>query len=492
MSLYREQQIEAGEGLIGLALSSSKGCELIIEHSLPEDFATPLRPLAEAIADLHREGAEPTVATLYAHVTAKGHISFTASYFAGLATSRAINPAHARGTIQRMRELGAADRLADCNTAIATRLASGTLQDGTIEAVQREMLAAVDGACTSEAASSVGIPETRSSVLDALDRAAAGEVLPMLPHGIPGLHDYVPGLEPGLVYLVAARSSHGKSLLAGEIVRHATRSHVAYLGRKARAVMVSLEMGAPMIYRRMLAAELNTPERFFLRPADSFSVEQWHKIRARLSSSEHDSGVLIAGSAGQPGRKIRTMTQIESFVRLAHHRNRCDLAVIDHVGLVEGPEKDLRRRTVDTMRRIQAMAQDLHIPVLVVVQINREGAKENEAPYLQQLAESSAIEQAADVALLLRRPLYGKDRTEMPSDYVPGIEPYEINVAKCRAGKTGRLRIAVDLPCYRFGSSTEELAATRVRAASPDQRMGRQPLPEDLKPQASDYVGSPQ
>ncbi len=489
MSTFHEQRVKKASGLIGMAIGTKRGSNALIEHGDPQEFPPELRPVAEVLFEIHHDGQEPTIGEVFERLKGHGHQAFTLTRLTDLVTSCLVNPAYCRAEIERMREFQAADLLTRTARSIGDKLAGGALPDGLLDEIRQDLLAAVDDSGTSSVDSSIDAYDAAQNALHQMDRAAAGESDPVLPHGIPELRGLVRGLAAGRLYVIAGRTSAGKSLVAVEMLRHATSHHIEHLGRRAHAVLASLEMGGEEIYQRMLAAEFHTPEKWFQHPKGSFTLQRWQQIREHVQDKRKRINMRIAGSAGQPGRKVRTMAQIESLARIEHRRGRCDLLLIDHVGLVTGPERDMRLRVKDTAERAKALAEDLRIPVVLVSQLNREGAKEHAPPTLFQMSESSAIEQSADTVLLVHRPNRWFGRSEHEAywaqesggkfgAYIPGIEPLDINVAKNRGGETRELSIAIDFPCYRLSPDMVELHRTRKRAPEAGTSMGRQPLPE--------------
>jgi replicative DNA helicase len=89
-----------------------------------------------------------------------------------------------------------------------------------------------------------------SDELERLEQAAKDErVIPGLATGIAELDRLLGGLQDGRLYVVAARPSMGKSLLALQIARHAA------LNKHERVLFASLEMSDSETAQRHLAAE---------------------------------------------------------------------------------------------------------------------------------------------------------------------------------------------------------------------------------------------
>ena len=84
-------------------------------------------------------------------------------------------------------------------------------------------------------------------------------------------------------------------------------------------------------------------------------------------------------------------------------------------------------------RDLKNLAKELHVPVVAMAQLNREGAKDKgRAPILSDLRESGEIEQAADVVVMLHRP----DPEDAP-------EEGQMCVVKARNGSTGPVDVVM-------------------------------------------------
>jgi replicative DNA helicase len=98
-------------------------------------------------------------------------------------------------------------------------------------------------------------------------------------------------------------------------------------------------------------------------------------------------------------------------------------------------------------RSMKVLAKELNIPVIIISQLSRAPeARSDHRPLLSDLRESGALEQDADVVMLLFRP-----------DQYPDAKPEdenvaEVNVAKQRNGPTGLIRLAFLKQETRFGN----------------------------------------
>src|SRR5262249_60077795 len=96
-------------------------------------------------------------------------------------------------------------------------------------------------------------------------------------------------------------------------------------------------------------------------------------------------------------------------------------------------------------RRLKMLAREMEIPVIALSQLNRASeAREDKRPRMSDLRESGALEQDADIVLLIHRPDYYD-----PNDQ-PGV--VELAVAKNRGGPTESVKLTFLKQSVRFES----------------------------------------
>ena len=137
------------------------------------------------------------------------------------------------------------------------------------------------------------------------------------------------------------------------------------------------------------------------------------------------------------------MEHIRCSARLLQSRNECNMIIIDYLQLCDmttGQNNRNREQEVaQATRKAKLLAKELNVPVVLLSQLNRvsEGRPAGR-PELSQLRESGAIEQDADVVLLLYRPALARIPTDRESGY-PTEGLGIIIVAKQRNGETGNV-----------------------------------------------------
>jgi replicative DNA helicase len=153
------------------------------------------------------------------------------------------------------------------------------------------------------------------------------------------------------------------------------------------------------------------------------------------------------------------------------------LIMIDYLQLLNCREYAKQGRQLETSAisaQIKTMAKELNIPVIVLSQLSRAPEQRGEKsgkPRLSDLRDSGAIEQDADVVLLLRRPCkYPGDKES--EDTTLAI----VDVAKHRNGPVGEVRLNFDDKFTQFTDRAEGFATDDGYAPIPASESVPEPL----------------
>ena len=126
--------------------------------------------------------------------------------------------------------------------------------------------------------------------------------------------------------------------------------------------------------------------------------------------------------------------------------------IVDYIQLMEGAPARNRRdenrvQEISAISRaLKMLARDLDVPVICVSQLNRApDARNDKRPMLSDLRESGAIEQDADMVLMIYRDDYYNDDSD-----TKGIA--EVNLAKHRNGPTDRVKLTFLGTYAKFGN----------------------------------------
>jgi len=255
-----------------------------------------------------------------------------------------------------------------------------------------------------------------------------------LPTGYVYLDKILTGFKPGELIILAARPAMGKTTLALNMVMHAA------VQRAAPVVFFSLEMSALQVTTRLICSEAQI---------------DIHDVRdGKLTNSQWSTNLFSACERLKPLPLFIDDTPQLSSLELRQKARRLQvekeikLVAVDYLQLMRpvGGNKNTNREqeVAKISRELKALARELQVPVIVLAQLNRAAEQSGGLPKLSNLRESGAIEQDADVVLILHR------ERDTDSDEVREIvkrgDPLEAKliVAKNRNGPTG----IVDLDFY--------------------------------------------
>jgi replicative DNA helicase len=226
------------------------------------------------------------------------------------------------------------------------------------------------------------------------------------------------GFRPESVYILAGRTGSAKSTLASNIVRR-----VALTG--ACTLLFKLEESPVEAVWRMHAAASQIDLSRLLDGAKLCDGE-----RAAL----RDGWTLIEDLP----IRVSDARNIFDIDRIAteHAADGGKLVVIDQLSMIEYPGAAVGYETATQISaHLRTLARRLHLPILLVVQVNRAASRGRERLTCNDLRDSGALENDACAVLLI-------DRVRPPD--VWGTDPFtlEILVGKNRSGRTTRDRDA--------------------------------------------------
>ena len=275
------------------------------------------------------------------------------------------------------------------------------------------------------------LPEILPINYQKLEKLRSGEYASAgIPTGFPHLDKKLAGLHPANLILIAARPAMGKTSLALNIAHH-----VAHKERLPVAIF-SLEMSKEELTNRVWSAESFIPISTFQSGEDLDTY--WEMLPESMET--HKGEPLYIDDSGDV-----TVTEMRAKCRRLKREKGLGLIIIDHMQLMQGSRRtDNRQQEVaEISRSLKLMAKDLNVPVVVLSQLNRnpEGRAQNR-PALSDLRESGAIEQDADVVLMLyRESYYNKEAQDNLAECI---------IAKHRNGPTGTVELGWNPKFTRF------------------------------------------
>jgi replicative DNA helicase len=241
----------------------------------------------------------------------------------------------------------------------------------------------------------------------------------------------------------------GKTAIAMNIAEH-----VAVEERKPVAVF-SLEMGRQQLADRMLAS-VGQIDLGRIR-SGKLQDEDWDRMTGALGKM-HESPMHI-------DERATSVVQIRARARRLHRKTPLALIVIDYLQLMTEAKGDNRNEQLSNVTRaLKLLARELQVPVICLSQLSRKVEdRGDKRPMLSDLRDSGAIEQDADVVILMFREEYYRDEPK-------GIA--EAIVAKQRMGETGTIKLAWQGHHSRFRDLAPEDWAVINEAAQSKPKRG--------------------
>jgi len=240
--------------------------------------------------------------------------------------------------------------------------------------------------------------------------------------GFKVLDDMTSGLQAGDLIVVAGRPSMGKTTLAVNIAENAA------LGSGKSAAIFSMEMSSESLTLRMISS-LGRINQSNLR-SGKLTEEDWPRIDSAMTQLSNAKIFVDETPALTP-------TEMRARARRLKRERGLDLIVVDYLQLMQvaGTKENRATEISEISRALKALAKELAVPVIALSQLNR-GVEQRveKKPVMSDLRESGAIEQDADLILLIYR-----EEVYEPNTTRKGIA--DIIIAKQRNGPIGDVQL---------------------------------------------------
>ncbi len=251
------------------------------------------------------------------------------------------------------------------------------------------------------------------------------------------------GLQPGDLVIVAGRPSMGKTTLALNIAENA-----AIAANKPVAIF-SMEMSREQLAFRMISS-LGRVDQGHMRTGN-FGDEDWARINSAIAQMK-SAPIYIDDSGSLTPTEVRARAR--RLARDCEKQGGLGLIVIDYLQLMQvaGNKENRATEISEISRGLKALAKELQVPVIALSQLNRSvEQRQDKKPVMSDLRESGAIEQDADLIMMIYR-----EEVYEPDTPRKGIA--DIIIAKQRNGPTGEVHLTFLGEFTRF----ENLVARRV------------------------------
>jgi replicative DNA helicase len=236
--------------------------------------------------------------------------------------------------------------------------------------------------------------------------------------GISQIDAITGGWQKSDLVILAARPSVGKTALATSMALSAAIS-----GKKV--AIFSIEMSAEQVGARLLSSASGIPLAAIrnggLDMVQLSDLEDWATTVSKLGIYVDDSPTASPSVMRSKCRKIAAERGI-------------DLIIVDYLQLMvpdrSGKDQNRVNEVADISRALKGIARELDVPIIALSQLSRMSEyRDTGEPRLSDLRDSGAIEQDADMVLMLWR-------KEQP-DFTKQSEVVSCKIAKHRNGPTG-------------------------------------------------------
>ncbi|HVG72280.1 MAG TPA: replicative DNA helicase [Vicinamibacterales bacterium] len=256
-----------------------------------------------------------------------------------------------------------------------------------------------------------------------------------VPTGFVDLDEMTRGLQPGDLVIVAARPSMGKTSLVLNMAQYVAIQPEHTVG------FFSLEMSKESLFLRLLTSEAQIDSHRLMSGA--IGQKDYGRISHALESLS--AMRLFIDDTANIG-----VMEMRAKARRLQKEHRLSLLVVDYIQLMSGRGR-FENRTLELAsisRSLKGLAKELKVPIVVLSQLSRAPeSRSDHRPQLSDLRESGALEQDADVVVLIyREDAYNRD----PNN--PDAGTAELIVAKQRNGPTGTVRLAFLREQTRFAN----------------------------------------
>lgn len=262
--------------------------------------------------------------------------------------------------------------------------------------------------------------------MNRIDDAFNGKIK-MISTGLKDLDEQLGGgIENGSLIIVAASSSMGKTSLAVQLAENIQSP-------EGVALIFSIEMVNGLIVDRIISAKAR--------------ISSTRLRTGQLEENDWDRLVNVIEPIKQLNMMVDDRTSslnaMRATARSIKRKHGLNCIVIDYIGLMltdlDANKRDTREQEISAITRgLKGLAKELDVPVIALSQLNRKVAdRTNKRPVMSDLRDSGAIEQDADVIIMI----YRDDYYNSDSEYAGTAE---IIISKNRNGGTGSIMTTFD------------------------------------------------
>jgi replicative DNA helicase len=430
------QNLEAEQAVLGGVFLSKDLFHSLVDIVSPDDFHTPGNAtIFQTFIDLYEKNQPIDLVTVSNALSTTEKLDEVGGpvYLAELADS-VVSASNALHHAHIVREKSILRQLIDTSSGIIADCYSSLDVDALLDEAEKKIFEIADGKSGQTVSSS---RELVKEVFDELTiRFTNKSAVTGIRTGYSKFDEMTAGLQNSDLVIVAGRPSMGKTAFALNLaIRAAVRENVP-------TAIFSLEMSKEQLMTRLLAVQGHV-DLGHLRTG-FIDDDEWSKLR----DAAHDLSEAQIFIDDTPA-----LTPLEMRARCRRLKSQFNLGLVmvDYLQLmrVKGRTDSREQEISEISRSLKALAKELHIPVIALSQLNRKVEERNPPrPKMQDLRESGAIEQDADMILFLYRDDFYNQAEDNPKRNTA-----EVIIGKQRNGPIGD----VDLRFFKHQTRFEDL-----------------------------------
>lgn len=267
-----------------------------------------------------------------------------------------------------------------------------------------------------------------NQMADNFERAAAGEKPTGYSTGFDDFDNIMGTMKPQEMIVIAGTPSAGKTTLLYNIF---------------------YKLALEKVMTGLINLDTSSYSAVFRYSSLAGQVDGWKCEAGIASQAEVQKMITGAGKVNELRRylKIRDDVNNESRLVAACRRMKqqgCKLIGVDFMQQLSCNGKSKYEKISRAAEVIKGLAKELDIPIIAISSLNRENAKEQKKPTMQDLNGSGDIEYHANKIVLL----HCEDRES-------SVRDVEVNVAKNKDGRCGRFNLTMFAPQFRFENAAK-------------------------------------
>jgi len=441
------QAIEAEQAVLGGLLLVPRAWMEVQDLLQPEQFyRRDHQVIWQAIAELQAKGSTPDHVVLGDWFAAQNKLDLVdgGAYLLELAVNTA-SAANIRGYAEIVAEKAQLRDLIDAGHDLVS--AAYSPEGRTALDLVGEAQTRIGGMLDREPCDLESVAPVMERVFHRLgERANAEGGISGLTTGNDDLDQLLGGLQPGGLYVLAARPKMGKTTKAQNLAEHCA------LRRQKPVAFFSFEMQPEELGDRMLANQGGISGSR-IRTGKLDDIDWANATRATRDLSR--APIFVS----RP--RVARVEHVCAQIRRMHARNPLGLVVIDYLQLMHVASDNRAAGIGDITRALKLTASELGVPFLLLSQLNRDVEKRTDKrPIVADLRDSGSIEQDADAVIFIYR-----DEIYNPGSRWEGTA--ELIVAIQRNGAPGMVRELYQPEYFRFSPLPEYWEPAQTTASAP-------------------------